>query len=130
MKKTQPKIEPPQFDEEGYQINMTSLNGEPLPDVSEWKAPARHQVQGFPLSDSVQYDRVESGGMVTLSPRPKGGARVGAGRASLPGNYRQGEGAFQARGRHHLGSRGASLSGGVKSGEEKLTNLCQGLTYL
>lgn len=80
MRKTQLKMEPPRFDEEGYQINMTSLNGEPLPDVSEWKSPTRHQVQGFPLSDSVQYDRVESGGIVTLSPRPKGGARVGAGR--------------------------------------------------
>jgi hypothetical protein len=63
MKKTQPKIEPPQFDEEGYQINMTSLNGEPLPDLS---------------GESYRFDKSSPEWKVV--PIRKGGARAGAGR--------------------------------------------------
>ena len=37
--KKETKIEPPVFDSEGYQTNIKSINGEPLPDLSsrEWR---------------------------------------------------------------------------------------------
>jgi hypothetical protein len=49
------RIKPPIFDAEGYQTNMTSLNGEPLPDLRKGVT--------FPLY-----------------PQFHGGARAGAGR--------------------------------------------------
>ena len=37
-KTKKPRIEPPIFDAEGYQINIKDLNGTPLPDLSKVQA--------------------------------------------------------------------------------------------
>jgi len=52
MRKKIERIEKPQFDDAGYQVNLKDLNGEPLPEIAKLK----------------------------FQPFKHGGARVGAGR--------------------------------------------------
>lgn len=51
MKKITRKIPKPVFDKDGYQINMTDLNGEPLPDLRAKPLTRKEMAKlGLPLS--------------------------------------------------------------------------------
>lgn len=59
-----------EFDEDGYQKNLTELNGEPLPDISDLKFVSREEL-GLPSAAEFRRMRLE---------REHGGTRAGAGR--------------------------------------------------
>ena len=66
-----------EFDSDGYQTNLKSLNGEPLPDLVTL---TKFHKSGFALPNPQDFVRIERAGQITLTPKTKGGARAGAGR--------------------------------------------------
>ncbi|MDR1145551.1 MAG: BrnA antitoxin family protein [Verrucomicrobiales bacterium] len=59
MKKTKQKFPEPIFDKDGYQINMTDLNGEPLPDLNDLVTLTREQelAMGIPAPEELARQR-------------------------------------------------------------------------
>jgi hypothetical protein len=74
MKRTGAKIHPkPVFDADGYQTNLDSLNGEPLPDLTTMQAkPFRH---GGPRPGSGRKPSGNQPILLRLSPRTIAGLK-------------------------------------------------------